>query len=697
MFKLTLFSIIITFLLATSNDIQAADTLGTIDVISEYQNEQRKIKEKVFYKPYTKQIVSETTIKEEGIPDIAEAVRDIPGVNVTEGGAFNKTIKIRGLRGPRVVTLIDGIKLSNQGMTHTGAGETGMQDIANVKLIEVIKGSPAVVYAPGSSGGVINIITHKSPLKKGFGIEQRLGYDQGYDKKSSTTIVDASTGDIGIRLSHTRNLAEDYRIKGDKEKKLAISFANQENAMSPNFLEIKNLGYNTESTSARISAKAGYDGVIDIDWNNWTGKDMSLIHGPSIQDATIIQYDRMDRNSHSISYRKDSLGLLSNLNIKYSKQDLFQAIEANAIGVKLKSEQLNIISNIILDNSILTVGAETIQDRAKTLVYSSQDYYGAFANLEYFFNNWTLFGGARFNQWTTTQKIFSDTNQELAKQLVGISGITPPKTITSPTTTLGIQYAINEQSNLSLNLSSTFRNPDLMERYSFSSTIGGGIDMKPEEGKHAELIWKYLSKKTFISTSLFYSEFKNYIWTKEIRRLKNSAGLNECLRLGLCNPAIGEFNNMEREFFDIHVKYYNSAKVINQGAEFTVEYAIPQHEVVFRSSFNEIKSDDPYVKSAAHPIDTNISYRYEFNSNWRPWVKAKGQYVLDVPKVTQHLGFDAYALFSLYAGFNKNNFIFSSGIRNLADKEYRAPYSGINGLARTFFMNVSYKWHSNNE
>ncbi|HBK72419.1 MAG TPA: TonB-dependent receptor, partial [Flavobacteriaceae bacterium] len=691
-YKLPIYALI-PLLFITTNHAKAIDTLKKIEIIGESQNERRKNKEEMFYKPYSKQIIDEKTIREENIPDIAEAVRDIPGINVTKLGAFSRTIKVRGLQGPRVATLIDGIKLSNQGLNRSGAGETGMQDIANVKSIEVIKGSPAVIYDPGAAGGVINIITHKAPLKKGVGLKQTLGYDEGYDKKKSTTVIDASTGKVGVRFSYSNTEARDYKISGEADKNLAIERSNIMNTMSPTFLEINDLGYNTESLYARLSVKAGQDGIIDIDWNNWTGKDMTLLYGaPTIDEAILVQYDRMDRNSHAISYRKDNLGKFSNLNFKYSKQSQFQAIGSNAIGVKLNSEQVNLVSDIYIDDLIVKVGAEIIKDNARTLVYSTQDYAGVFTNLEYINNDWTLFGGARWNQWDTTQKLLSGTNRVVAEQLVGISGITPPKNTSAPTFAVGAQYGINQQNNISINLNTTFRNPNLLERYAFGDRIGGGIDMKPEEGKHAEILWKYLNPNLSMTTGIFYSEFENYIWTKQIKHLTNPAGYAACINSATCDEVA-----KEDEYFESYFKYYNSEQVTNWGMEFDVHYSTHQHEIIFSSSFNEVKSNDIFVQSSAQPIDSNISYRYEFNNNWHPWVKIKGQYVLDLPKVKQHLGFDPYSLFSAYAGFNKNDFIVSGGVRNLMDKEYRVPYSGINGLSRTFFINVSYEWHSSND
>lgn len=683
----------------TTKHLQADDVLKTIEITVETpsKSERRKNKEETFYRPYSKHVIGEKTIREKGIANVAEAVKNIPGVNVTKLGSFSSSIKIRGLRGPRVVTLIDGIKLSNQGMNRSGAGETGMQNIANIKKIEVIKGSPAVIYDPGAAGGVINIITHTAPLKKGLGIQQRLTYNHAFDSRKSTTILDASTGRIGVRLSYSKTDSRDYRIKGTKDKKLAVYRANFLGSMQPAALKVEDLGYNTESLTARISAKIGNDGVIDIDWNNWTGKDMTLMYGATIADAIIIQYDRMDRNSRAISYRKDSLGLLSNLHLKYAKQKQFQAIGTHATGVTLNSQQVNIRSDLILNDLIIKMGAEATIDKAKTLVYSEQNYYAGFVSLEYMFSDWTVFGGVRLNKWQTKQKLLSGTNVSVAQDLIGISGITPPREYSSPTFAIGVQYALNERNNISLNLNTTYRNPNLMERFSFGGILGGGIDMKPEEGKHVEILWKYLAPELAISTGIFYSEFKNFIHRKEMIRIINQPALIACINAGRCNPSVGNFDNREGDFFSSYLKYYNAAEVTNWGIEFDSIYSIPQHEIIFSSSFNQIRSKDKFVHSAAQPVNTNLSYRYEFNNSWSPWVKIKGQYVMDFPKVRQYMGFDPYSLFSLYAGFNKNDFIVSAGIKNLMNTEYRVPFSGINGLARSFFVTVAYEWHSAND
>ena len=692
--------IIIFTLLISSTQLFAAEKLESIQVIGESQSERRNNIEEMFFKPYSKDVVGEKTISEEGTPDVAEAIKDIPGVNVTEQGSFSKSIKIRGLEGSRVSSLINGIKISNQGMSHSGAGELGMVDISNVKAIEVIKGSPSVLFDPGASGGVINVITQTVPIEKGASFQQKISYDDGYNQKKSTTIIEGSTGSIAARALYTISKASDYKIKEDTAAiiKKQNDFAEMSGAEGS--VLTKDLGYDTTSFSGGLAIKLSEDSILDIGIERFFGKDMVIIHGSTIESIpNLIQYNRMDRDSDSISYRKDSLAELSNLHLKYNQQKQRQLIGENGEGVKLNSQQLNFASDWQVDDYIFKFGGEIIKDDAETNVYSTQDYYAGFLSTEYLASDkLTFFGGARWNSWTTKARFLRLENEGVSCELEGNASAAcqPTKLNESPTIALGIMYSINEQNNLSLNLNTTYRNPDLLELYSFSSNYFGNFNLKPEEGKHAEISWKYLNDSFSMSTSLFYSEFENYILTSRNRKLNDGWSQQQAGNhiINVCNDmeSSEEYDRCYNQAYRYVLEFYNSAHVTNEGMEIKADYSIPQHEISFATSFNEMKSEDKYIISDSNPVSIKLSYRYEFLNSWKPWVKIKSEYITDYPKVEQHGGFDPYLLNSLYAGFEKNGFIISSGIRNLSDQTYRPPYSGINGLSRTFFINASYKY-----
>ncbi|MFP6819157.1 TonB-dependent receptor, partial [Acinetobacter sp.] len=272
---------------------------------------ERQNQQEMFNKPYSKQIISQEKIQQEGLADVKEAIRDIPGVSITETGAFGKNVKIRGLTGQRVVSVVDGIKIANQGLDHSGSGEINQVDINNVEMIEVVKGSPAVIYDPGASGGVIIVKTKPVQMSQGIGVSQKFAYDEGYDKTSSTTSLNAGMDNFGAKVTYTKESSNDYRVRGDADKKYAISKTNALNAVNST-VTVKDLGYDAESLSAKLSGKFATDSQIDLDYDQWIGKDIASAHGNTMQDAMVMLLARKERESKSITYRKDNLGIFNN-------------------------------------------------------------------------------------------------------------------------------------------------------------------------------------------------------------------------------------------------------------------------------------------------------------------------------------------------------------------------------------------------
>lgn len=598
------------------------------------QDAERSMAETMFLLPYSQSAVGAEEIRDENTANVTDAISDLAGVAVTSQGSFNRSLSIRGLDGPRVVTMLDGVKIGNQGMNHSGAGELNMTDVSSVEAINVVRGSPSVMFDPGASGGVVNVITEAAPTERVLGFKQTLGYDEGYGKTTSSTTVKGGTGDVGAKLIYTKDEATDYKMGGgDAQKELLISTTNATGGLSQSSLPVSDLGYNAESLSARASAKLFDDALLDVNIDRWLGKDINFIHGPSIGEAMVVHYDRMERDTQSVRLRKQRLGMLEDVSLSYANQRLVQDVGANALGTQLDSNNFALSAVLPYEALRMSVGAEAILDNAETLVASEQDYYATYLNLEYPLGDFLLNGGVRGNWWSTRQQLLEGSNATLAQSLLGISGSTPEMDVSSPTWALGAVYPLNNEQNLALNVSTTYRNSDLYERYAFGSVLGGGLDMVPEEGRNLEASWKYLDQHLAMTASVFYSEFDNFITTKTVRQLTNAQGLQNCIQAGLCNPVSGDFNGRENEFFTQYVKYYNAAHVTNQGAEFSARYDRNEHDARIALSYNDVKSDDIFVVANSQPLRMNLSYKYRFAHEWKPWLMMKLEYATDTPEV----------------------------------------------------------------
>ncbi|MFW2589853.1 FepA family TonB-dependent siderophore receptor [Sagittula sp. SSi028] len=119
-------------------------------------------------------ITAEDLEKQPVVNDIAEAIRKMPGVNLSgtspSGQRGNqRQVDIRGMGPENVLILIDGkpvlsrtaVKQGRSGERDT-RGDTNWVPAEMVESIEVIRGPAAARYGSGAAGGVVNIIT-KAP------------------------------------------------------------------------------------------------------------------------------------------------------------------------------------------------------------------------------------------------------------------------------------------------------------------------------------------------------------------------------------------------------------------------------------------------------------------------------------------------------------------------------------------------------
>lgn len=110
-------------------------------------------------------VVTAAQLKERQIRHAADALRSLPGVNVSsQGGPLNLTVvRIRGAESNQTLVLIDGVEVNPVGDGIFDFSNLLVDDIAQ---LEVIRGPQSGLYSSGAIGGVINIVTNggKGPL-----------------------------------------------------------------------------------------------------------------------------------------------------------------------------------------------------------------------------------------------------------------------------------------------------------------------------------------------------------------------------------------------------------------------------------------------------------------------------------------------------------------------------------------------------
>ncbi|WP_304150358.1 TonB-dependent receptor plug domain-containing protein, partial [Helicobacter bilis] len=135
-------------------------------------------------------VISREELENKPHRDLAEAIADIPGIDVnTElGKTGGLKISIRGMPANYTLILIDGKRTSVAGdINTTNAGwsqadTSFMPPLSAIERIEVIRGPMSTLYGSDAIGGVINIITKKSFDKYAvnIGLETTQNEDRQY-------------------------------------------------------------------------------------------------------------------------------------------------------------------------------------------------------------------------------------------------------------------------------------------------------------------------------------------------------------------------------------------------------------------------------------------------------------------------------------------------------------------------------------
>jgi vitamin B12 transporter len=105
-------------------------------------------------------VVDKQQIQDQKIQQTSDALREVPGVQVTQsGGPGTETdVSIRGSSSSQVLTLLDGVEVNTGGL---GSFDYANLNTANASRIEVIRGAGGSLYGSSAIGGVINQITEE--------------------------------------------------------------------------------------------------------------------------------------------------------------------------------------------------------------------------------------------------------------------------------------------------------------------------------------------------------------------------------------------------------------------------------------------------------------------------------------------------------------------------------------------------------
>jgi len=107
-------------------------------------------------------VLSAEQIALEQLTTLDEALERVPGVAITRSGGVgqNTQVRMRGFTTKHVLTMIDGVKISNPSEADNQFGIDHLF-LDNVERVEVLRGPQSGLYGADAVAGVINIITKR--------------------------------------------------------------------------------------------------------------------------------------------------------------------------------------------------------------------------------------------------------------------------------------------------------------------------------------------------------------------------------------------------------------------------------------------------------------------------------------------------------------------------------------------------------
>ena len=112
----------------------------------------------------TTYVVTAAQIARDGDRTVADAIENLPGVDVIRYGAFGAaaTVGIRGSTSQQILVLVDGLPMAGSQIDDINLEQL---PVDGIDRIEVVEGGGSTLYGSGSIGGVINIITASQPAR----------------------------------------------------------------------------------------------------------------------------------------------------------------------------------------------------------------------------------------------------------------------------------------------------------------------------------------------------------------------------------------------------------------------------------------------------------------------------------------------------------------------------------------------------
>lgn len=613
-------------------------------------------------------VITKDEIEKKSYTDVADVLKNIPGVTVNGGGA-NQSILIRGMSADYTLFLIDGKPMQNADAFTPNGNLQGVQmnflpSLENIERIEVIRGPSSGLYGSDAMGGVINVITKKNTNKFNAGMSLEYIIADKSNKVNNNAyntsmyvnapiIKDLLSISLNGTLNYTQESdyqADDYESGGSdpeyKNRNFGTKFT-----LTPNDYNTLTLAYlyskQTRDYSAGNSLASDSTDVNYVSYKD----NYSLTHEVKYDNFLINSYLNYDKaRNPSRTNSTTGNGIESDTLTANTQGTYFFDEHSTTLGFNFKDESLNDGATNTLSNEIIKM---------------NRDSYAIFGEDE-----WAI-----SDDLILTLSTRYDKNEEFGGNL-------SPKAYAV--------YHLTDNLTFKGGVVTGYKAPSLrMSSTDFASTSRGGVtlgnpELEPEKSLSFETGLAYDNSDIGLKGSLtvYKTYFKDKISTTSLICQPNE----ECTVNGVTYAA-HQYGYRLRENID---------EVELKGIEITNDYDITD-SLTYKHSYTYSNSEQKSGTNAGKPLNDlpkhmfNVSLDWDYDKNLNIWTQLnhRSKTIGDTSDANQ----PRYSFVDLGAVYKLTKKIkLKAGIYNLTNREVtRDNYDVVlDGRRYSFGMDMKF-------
>ncbi|WP_299497053.1 TonB-dependent receptor [uncultured Shewanella sp.] len=198
-------------------------------------------------------VMTEDQLKLNTEPTLGDTLEKLPGVQATHFGAGASRPIIRGMSGPRVLVLENGLSVGDA--STVSADHAVTTEAGTAQQIEILRGPGSLLYGNGAIGGVVNVVNnrvHEEPVDE---LSGNVGtqYETGNNGRTVNGELNGGNGKFNWHLDGTKRKTSDLNIAGDAIEGQADTHGTLDNSQLEQDDYAVGVGYTGDNSFISIS------------------------------------------------------------------------------------------------------------------------------------------------------------------------------------------------------------------------------------------------------------------------------------------------------------------------------------------------------------------------------------------------------------------------------------------------------------